>query len=118
MTSEVHEQLRNHMLDFMKLFYDGEINHLHEYSDLDPDRIRDIKLKFYTEWHEIYKAEDFEVLSNDGITIKLLNDLKTKFVQLYDLFFLPAYKKKNSSFNLFSIIYYHINLQKVKKSMR
>ena len=96
------------MLDFMKLFYDGEINHLHEYSDLDPDRIRDIKPKFYTEWHEINKAEDFEVLSNAGITIKLLNDLKTKFVQLYDLFFYQLTRKRT--------VYYHINLQKVKKN--
>ena len=26
------------MLDFMKLFYGGDINQLHQYSDLDPDR--------------------------------------------------------------------------------
>lgn len=46
----------------------------------------------------------------------MFDNLKEKFIQLFDIFFLPSYKKKNSSFNLFSIIYYRFNLQKIKKA--
>lgn len=37
MPQEVHDLLRNLMLDFMKLFYDCKIEQLHEISDLDLD---------------------------------------------------------------------------------
>lgn len=110
----IHDQLLNNMLDFIKLFYDGQIDQLQEYSDLDLDPYREPKLQSLTDWYEHYKAEDLEVIESHGISMKSLANLKEKFTKLFNLSFLPSYKDWGKSFNLLSIIYYKFHLQAIK----
>lgn len=110
----IHDHLLNDMLDFIKLFYDGQFDQLQEYSDLDPDSYIEPKLKSITDWYEIYKAEDLEVIESYGISMKSLADLKEKFIILFNLSFLPSYKDWGKSFNLLSVIYYRFHLQAIK----
>lgn len=88
----IHDQLLNNMLDFIKLFYDGQIDQLQEYSDMDLDPYREPKLQSLTDWYEHYKAEDLEVIESHGISMKSLANLKEKFTKLFNLSFLPSYK--------------------------
>lgn len=117
MISEICDEIKENMIDFMKLLYDGQIDHLHEYSNTELDLNTYHNVKSLIEWFEHDKNNDFEILKNSGISINSLQKLKDhffNFIQKY--FFLPIYIQKPCSFNYFSIIYYKFNLQTVKES--
>lgn len=116
MISEISDEIRDNILDFMKLFYDGQLDDLHEYSNTDTDMNTYLKVKSLIDWNKHYKKEDLKILKNSGISFDALKDLKEKYFSLIRKnCFLPIFMQKPCSFNQFSIIYYKFNLVDIKK---